>query len=455
MSAPRTERLAAVAERVVGAARPEEIIDVMVAHSYSTSIKVYDGAVESSTSSETYGAGIRVIQHTDRGPRQGFAHAGSLDDAVIAASISDARDNAAFGEADPHIGLAEPDGLPILDIDQFDDRLAEMSIDDKIATALDLEHRIRSADRRISGVRNVAWSDSSSAVAFATSSGVTRSERGASCGVGAQPMAKDGDETQIGFAGDSALFAGDLDIDRVVRDSVDRATRLLGASAGETAQLTIVLEPRLASTFLHLVASVLNGEAVQKGRSPFAGRLGETIASPLLRLADDPTRRESLGATGWDGEGLATRHNPLIADGVLTQFLHNSYTGRRAGVRSTGSALRGSRSLPGVGSHLLVLEPGAGSWDDLIGGIELGLYVGSFAGLHSGVNPTSGDFSVGADGLMIRRGVVSEPVREVTVASTLQRMLLDVVAVGGVPETLPSGDIVPPLAIEGVSMSGR
>jgi PmbA protein len=144
----------------------------------------------------------------------------------------------------------------------------------------------------------------------------------------------------------------------------------------------------------------------------------------------------------------------LIADGVLENFLHNSYTARRAGSRSTGSALRSARSLPGVGAQVLVLEPGTRSFEELIGSIDHGLLVNSFAGLHSGVNPTSGDFSVGADGLLIRNGELAGPVREITLASTIQRMLSDLAEVGGDGEWLPGGDYLASLVVPDVSMSG-
>ena len=95
-------------------------------------------------------------------------------------------------------------------------------------------------------------------------------------------------------------------------------------------------------------------------------RLGDAIASPLLRLVDDPTDLRSLGADSHDGEGLATRRNVLIDDGVLRGFLYDGTTGRRAGAPSTASAVRGSRSLLaqqalalfGEGTGLLLLGSG-------------------------------------------------------------------------------------------------
>ena len=210
----------------------------------------------------------------------------------------------------------------------------------------------------------------------------------------------------------------------------------------------------MAATLLAVVAGTLDGESVLKGRSPFADRVGEPIASPLLTLVDDPTDPRSLGADSHDGEGLATRRVPLIEGGVLQGFLHNSMTGRRAGVPSTASAVRGYRSTPGVGAQALAMAPGAGTIDDLLAGVDHGVLVQAMSGLHSGVNPVSGDFSVGVEGLMVRRGARAEPIREATVASTLQRLLLDVAAVGGEIEWTPGGTGAAALVIPGVTLSG-
>src|SRR5690606_29904620 len=152
---------------------------------------------------------------------------------------------------------------------------------------------------------------------------------------------------------------------------------------------------------------------------------------PLVTLTDDPTDPESLGAAPHDAEGVPTRRVPLIGEGVLRSFLHNVYTGRRAGTGTTGSAVRGGyASTPATGARALSLTPGTMSPDELLRAAGTAVYVQSVSGLHSGTNPVSGDFSVGAEGLMVRDGELAEPVRELTIASTLPRMLRDVVAVG-------------------------
>ena len=290
--------------------------------------------------------------------------------------------------------------------------------------------------------------------AVVTSTGIAVAGRSTFCHLSVQALAEEGGETKTGYGVSVGREPADVDLAEAADDAADRATRLLGAVQPASGTVTLVLEPRMAATLLGVVAGTLNGEAVLKGRSPFAGRVGEQIASPLITLVDDPTDPESLGADRHDGEGLATRRIPLIEAGVLQGFLHNSITGRRAGVPSTASAVRGFRSTPAVGAQALAVAPGSGTLDDLIAGLDHGVLVQSMTGLHSGVNPVSGDFSVGVEGLMLRHGGRAEPIREATVASTLQRLLLDVSAVGGEREWTPGGTGAVALVIPGVTLSG-
>ena len=179
------------------------------------------------------------------------------------------------------------------------------------------------------------------------------------------------------------------------------------------------------------------------------------MASAVVTLVDDPTNPLAYTATEIDGEGLATRRNALIDGGVLNSFVHNTYTARRAGTRSTGNAVRGGfKGTPGVGCLALQLAPGTRDQAELIADVDDGVLIQSVQGLHSGVNPVSGDFSTGADGLLIADGQLGGPVREFTIASTLQRMLLDVVEVGGDVEWLPMRAAGVSLVIRDVTMSG-
>jgi PmbA protein len=136
-------------------------------------------------------------------------------------------------------------------------------------------------------------------------------------------------------------------------------------------------------------------------------------------------------------------------------FVYDTVSGRRAGTASTGSAVRGGfAGTPSAGCRALVLAPGDKGHEEILAAVGDGLYVQTVSGIHSGVNPVSGDFSVGAEGLMIRGGTLAEPVREVTVASTLQRMLQAVVEIGGDLRWLPGTAAGQTLAVAEMALSG-
>jgi len=442
--------LEAIAEKIVALAQPGEELEVFVARGANTSVKAYRGEVESLTSAESAGIGIRII----RDHRQGFAHAGTLDPDVIGEVLADARDNASFGEPDEFYALAADDGVAAVEQELWRDELVAFPPERKVELAIELERLVVGRDPRITGVRTAAYGDSRGEAAIASTAGIVRSWRGTYCSASVLALATEGDETKTGGGSDVGRDPSELDLERAASDAAERATRMFGATAAPSQRLTVVFEPRMAASIIGIAGGTLTGERVLKGRSPFADRRGEKIASDALVLVDDPTNPLSMGADAYDGEGLACRRNVLIDGGVLDSFLHNSYTGRRSGTASTGSAVRGSRSTPGVGTQALAVVPGTRSFDEIVASIDHGFLVQSMTGLHSGVNAVSGDFSVGAEGLMIRNGAIAEPVREVTIASTLQRLLLDITEVGGDLEWLPGGTGSATLVIEGVSLGG-
>lgn len=444
-----------VADDVVGWARDDEQVEVVVVHSEDTEVRVYEGEVESLSSAASQGAGIRVITGVGGDERrQGFAYAGTLDPDVLHETLADARDNAGFGTVDPLLGLAEPDGVEVPELGLWNDELGAVPAAEKVALAARLEAAVRGADPRISGVESAELVDSTAEAAVVTTTGIRSSSREVACYLAAYALASDGDDTQTGFGYSLGRRLSELDVDEAAADAAHRATRLLGATRPTSGRTSVVLDPFVTAQLLGIVGSTLSGEAVLKGRSLFADRVGEQVGAGLLTLVDDPTDVRAFTASESDGEGLACRRNVLVDSGVLQGFVHNTYTGRSLGTRSTGSAVRGFKSTPGAGCQAISLVPGTESQEQLVALVGDGILVQDVSGLHSGVNPVSGDFSTGAEGLRIAGGALGEPLREFTIASTLQRLLLDVAAVGADLEWLPMSASGVSLVIHDVTVSG-
>jgi PmbA protein len=439
-----------LADRVVAQAQPGEQIEAYVSRNAETDIRIYEGQVEHFVAAQSAGVGIRVI----RDGRTGFAYAGVLDETAIGEVLAEARDNVQFGTADQWAGLAEPDGVDVIEQDLWNEELAGYATAAKIDLAKELERLTLAVDSRVR-VDDANYADIAAESAVATTTGIRRSGRENGCYVVVSTLADDGDETQTGFGFSVGRTPAEFDMAKAAKDASDRATRLLGATKPSTKRTTVVLDPYVTASFLGVIASTLNGESVAKGRSLFKDRLGETVANTIVTLVDDPTNPKAYTATDIDGEGLAARRNVLIEAGVLRQFVHSSYSARRVGAKSTGNAVRGGfRGTPGVGCMALQLLPGTRDQTELIADVDDGVLVQSVSGLHSGVNPISGDFSAGASGLTITNGQLGGPIREFTIASTLQRMLLDIVEIGGDVDWLPMNAAGVSLVIRDVTMSG-
>lgn len=440
-----------VVDRVVGRAEGSEQIEAVAVRGTDTEIRVYEGEIESLSSAQSQGVGIRVVV----GGRQGFSYAATFDPDVLAEALAEARDNARFASVDDDQGLAEPDGVAPPELDLYRESLQQFPTDQKVQLALDLERTVREADSRIVGFESSEYGDSRFEGAIASTTGIRNAGRETSSFLATYVLAGGDDETRTGFGFAVGREPSDLDVSRAAADAVARATRLLGAKKPPSERVTVVLDPWVTAQLLGIIGSILDAESVLKGRSLFADRMGEQVAASVLTLVDDPTDPAAFTATDTDGEGLACRRNVLLQDGVLTSFLHNAYTARRMGTASTGSAVRGGfKSLPGVGIQAVSLVPGTQTQAELIAAVGEGVLIQDVAGLHSGVNPVSGDFSTGADGLRIRGGELAEPLREFTLGSTLQRMLLEVEAVGSDLEWLPMSAAGVSLVIRDVMVSG-
>jgi PmbA protein len=440
-----------LATRLAGSAQPGEELEVYVSRGMETDVRAYDGEIEQLSSASSAGVGIRVIS----GGRQGFAYAGSLDEEVLSQTLAEARDNAGFATADPHVAMAVPDGVAAATVDVWDDTVLSIPTARKVELALELERMTRGADPRIRQVSSADYGDVAAEAAIATSTGIVASSRRTVCSVGVEAIAGEGAASQTGYGFSAERGLEKLDLGHAASEAATRALRMLGAAKPRSTRCTVVLDPRVAATVLAVLSSSLSGEAVVKGRSMFVGRLGEQVGVPAVTLVDDPTDERAFGASAYDAEGLACRRNVLVDGGVLRAFVYDATSARRAGTASTASAVRGGyATTPGAGCRALLLSPGTLGAEEILAAVGEGFYVQSVTGVHSGVNSVSGDFSVGAEGLMVRGGALAEPVREVTVASTLQRMLQSLLHIGADLEWLPGAAAGQTLAFADMSLGG-
>jgi PmbA protein len=443
------------AERILESAKGSDDIELYLSRGVDTEVQAYQGEIERLSTATSAGIGVRVLREGESGAQVGTAWAGSLDPSAIEDALREARDNARFATEDEFVTFARPDGVAPATLTLTDPTVTSTPLNEKIAMAIELERLVRGGDPRIRQVDSANYSDYVAEAAIVSTSGIRATYARSGAYVSVEAIANDGAGDQTGWGLSAGRAPGELDVHKAANDALRRATRMLGAVKPASMKCTAVFDPRSAATLLAIIGGSLSGEAVVRGRSFFANRIGEDVAAPFFTLVDDPTDPRHFSASVFDGEGLACRRNVMIENGQLRAFVYDTVSGRRAGTSSTGSAVRGGiAGSPSAGCRALQLSPGELDQAEIFRRVGSGIFVESLTGVHSGVNPISGDFSVGITGLMIRDGQLCEPVREITVASTLQRMLLDISYVGSDVEWLPGSAAGQSLAIEGISVSG-
>lgn len=416
-------------------------------------VRAHGGAVESLTAATQCGLGIRAWI----GGRVGYGYGTDLSAAGVTATAARAAEAAAVADDDEFAGPpAGAVGAPSL-AGLSDPSVQERPIADLAELALTVERSALEADPRVAGVEQAVYVDSADRVAIASSTGVAGEFESSLCYAYLQALAGEGDSRETGLGFGMARGPAGLQPDAIGREGAERATAMIDARKPTSRTCPVVLDPTVAASFVGVLGRALSAEAVQRGRSPLAQRLGEEIAGEVFVLHDDGLRPDGPASSPVDDEGVPRRRTALIEDGRLRTFLYDTYTARRGATESTGNAGRaGYRSQPTVSASNLVVSPGQLEFDELLAEAGDGVLITDVAGLHSGVNPVSGMFSVGASGRTISAGELAEPVREFTIASDLVSMLRAVRAVGSAARWVPfSGSVsTPALLIGEMTVSG-
>jgi PmbA protein len=442
-----------VARRGVEAAVAEGATDAeaWAEEAVSRRVRVYAGEVESLSDAGGRGVGVRAFVDG----RSGYAYGTDLSEPGVLEVARAARAAAEVADPDEHGGL--PDEFGAANVDGLaSPALADWSTERKVELTLAVERAARERPG-VTQVENAVYSDAEGSVALANSRGFAGGYDATQAWAYASAFAGEGSDLMTGLGVGLGRDPGELDPDAIGAEAADRALALVGARQPESRRCPVVLDAFVAASFIGFIGSTLSADAVQRGRSLFADREGDEIADAALALADDGTLPDGPSSAPFDGEGSPSRRTPLIEGGRLLTFLFDARTARQAGRATTGNATRGSyRAPPSVGTTNLVLEPGELDLEGLFREAGDGLYVTDVAGLHSGVNPVSGTFSVGASGRLLENGAPAGPVRELTIASDLVSMLKSARAVGSETRWVPFGGSVkaPPILIGEMAVSG-
>ena len=404
----------ALAERVLAAAlsRGGDLAELYAEDRTSFSLSLDDGLVERPQSGAERGAGVRVVV----GDASYFGHVDGLgEEDLLSAAASVA--GAVRSEARTPARLEAPQ------------RAGEHAIqtrpqDVEAAHKADLlraaDEQARGAGDEVSQAR-IGYAEGRRIVEVFNSDGVAAADDRTRVRLSAQVVARRGERVETGtdtlggHTGWELLAAGEETGARAAR----RALTLLDAVDAPTGRMPVVVGNGFGGVLLHeAVGHGLEADAVQKRASVYEGKLGERLAPEFVTAYDDGLKPNEWGSDGIDDEGTPTRRTTVLEGGELTSYLYDLLRARKDGVSSTGNGRRQSfRHLPVPRMTNTYFAPGGATPEELIEGVERGLYAVSFGGGQ--VEPATGDFVFGvSEGYLIENGRVTSPVRGATLVGS-------------------------------------
>jgi PmbA protein len=417
---------------------------------FSTLVRL--GQVETLKEAGSRAIGVRVF----RGQRAASTYSSDFSRDALDRMLQSALDLAKLTSEDPYAGIPDPSQLGSLagDLDLYYADVYSLPGEERIDYARRAEKAALDYDPRIKNSEGGSFDAATGHKVMANSHGFVGEYRRSYCSVAAVPIAQtDSGAMQRDYWFSVSRNLGRLESpEEVGKIAAQRTIRRLGARKVKTAHVPVVLDPLVATSILGHIFEGVNGDAVYRGASFLAGKLGEKIASANVNVIDDGTMAGGFGTSPFDGEGIPTRRTVVIENGVLKSYLLNTYTAKKLGLETTANASRGLAGTPGIGPGNYFLQPGTKTPQQVIGEIKDGLYVTEFLG--HGANLVTGDYSRGASGLWISGGELAYPVEEITVAGNLKEMFFNIAEIGNDLEF--RGTIAcPTIRIDGLTVGGE
>jgi PmbA protein len=338
-------------------------------------------------------------------------------------------------------------------VNTFNSELAKISIDEKMKKLYELEAAIKAGDPRVIEVGGVEYSESAESVTIINTKGLKLAQKSNYFVYIGQAVAKEGQQVKSGYE----LFLDNdfskVDISKLAKEVVENTVNQLGGEACESNTYKAVLSPDVVKSFLGAYVGNADAEEVQKHSSLFIGKLNEKVASSKITIEDKPLQR-NVFSRWFDDEGVATYNKAIIKNGVLQTYLYNLTTAAKDGVQSTGNGSRGGSKM-GISTFFLQLKPGKKSQEELFQEVGNGVYITDVQGLHAGLNPQSGNFSLQSTGFLIKDGKRDRGLDVITVSGNLIDIFKDVLEVGSDERVFPSGVACSSLLIKKIVVSGK
>ncbi len=399
--------------------------EIYFEHSKSLRVDSKDQMIDSLSRAEDVGLSIRVLKDQ----RPGFSFTTSLDSQSILQAVDTAFEVASFMPEDAHHGLNSFGNFVYPSVDHVDTQGLRLSLEKKIELAKTLESLCRKADSRIQAVRSASITETHHHIHIVDSNGEHIEHESTGYTASVSCKAEELGDQQMGGEFAFSHYIDALPIDSVAQLAAQWAVELLGAKSAPTMRCPAILRNSVVSDLLDFLSASFSAEEIDKKRSMLADKKGEHLFSDQISIIHDGLLSGGMGTAPFDAEGTPMSKTLLVDQGFVREFLFDSYYAKRFGTEPNGCSVRGIKSPPRIGFANLYIQAGKKSFDSLMAGITQGILITDLMGIHT-ANPVTGDFSLGASGILIENGKLGHPVRGFAVAGNVLDLLRRVTDVG-------------------------
>jgi TldD protein len=380
--------------------------EIFLEDTNQSSIRVSNGDVIATSTSNIHGVGVRLLQGID----EVYGYSNEVTYESIQKLMLNLR-GSFKGEAQKALPLG--DKKPY--VNDIKIPMDALSPKEKSQKLIHLSNLMKNYDDRIiqAGTNLIEWHQK---VLIANSRGVYQDDERTYTRVFLSCVAQDGDLMQDGYDAPGRNMGFEIfdhiDFEALAKEVAQSAITYLYADSMEPQEMPVVIHNGFGGVIFHeAVGHPLETSAVSKGLSPFAGKLGQKVASEVVTAYDNGDEPGQWGRSTYDDEGNKTRKNLLIEKGILKGYLSDYRSGKRMGYESTGSGRRQSyKFAPTARMNTTYIENGTDNFEDIIKDTKYGLFAKKLGG--GTVNPATGEYNFAVlEGYMIENGQITKPVR--------------------------------------------
>lgn len=354
------------------------------------------------------------------GQQKGSASTNDVSPDSLRETVKAACSIARYASADDYAGLPDPELLatefPDLDLNHPWGIDAEQAI----ALAIECENAARFYDKAISNSEGASVNTHQGTRVFGNSLGFLQGYQSSRHSISCSVLAGSGDAMQRDYWYSVARNPALLETAQFVGEkAAQRTLARMDSRSLSTRQCPVLFAPEMASGLIGSLLGAISGSSLYRKSSFLLDSLDTQILPDFVRIHEQPLLVGGMGSASYDAEGVATKARDIVSDGILRSYVLSTYSARKLGMQTTGNA---------GGVHNLTVEPGEQDFAGMLKLLGTGLLVTELMG--QGVNRVTGDYSRGASGFWVEKGVIQYPVQEITIAGNLKSMLRNLVAIG-------------------------